>query len=314
MKSSKKKSAKARSSLVETQHAIAEEAVGPAFKKVAIVYRIHTVQAVQMARKVTQWLQKREIEVFTAPEQKAIPGTQVIANRRGLAKVQLLIVLGGDGTYLRAVRMLEGKTIPMLGFNMGSLGFLTSHTSDEVFDLLKLTLEGKMQAQKRSVITTRVFKKRKIVAELPALNDVVIERGSHSQLISTAVYSERFLVSQMKADGIIISTPTGSTAYNLAAGGPIMHPETKAFVVTPVSPHSLTSRPLIFPDDRRLSFKLDTPNVKALLIVDGQQALEMGHEHEIEIRKCSYEHLMLREPRHNFFHLLREKLKFGIRN
>lgn len=321
MKSSKKKEAKKtvtsttkKLKVITTESSSGEEVSVPGFQRVAIVYRIHTPQAVAMARKVAQWLIKRDIEVFTAPEQKVIAGTKMMANRRGFAKVNLIVVLGGDGTYLRAVRMLEGKNIPVLGFNMGSLGFLTSHTSDEVFDLLQQTLDGKMAVQKRVVINTRVFKKRKLVAEIPALNDVVIERGSHSQLISTGVYSDRFLVSQIKADGLVVSTPTGSTAYNLAAGGPIMHPETKAFIVTPVSPHSLTSRPLIFPDDRRLSFKLDTPNIKALLIVDGQKVLDMGHEHEIEIRKCDYEHLMLREPKHNFFHLLREKLKFGIRN
>jgi len=283
-------------------------------KNVAIVYRLHTEQAVAMASDLTQWLNEKGHMVFTAPEQKLIPGTKPLRTSAETAKMDLVIVLGGDGTYLRAVRMIENRSLPVLGFNMGSLGFLTAHTADEVFNLVDLALKDQLLLQKRSVIRALVTKKGKTAIEFPALNDVVIERGSHSHLISTTIFMDKQRVSAIKADGLIISTPTGSTAYNLAAGGPILHPQVKAFVVTPVAAHSLTSRPLIFPDDQKISFKLDTPDVKALLIVDGQKVAELSHEDELEIRKCDYEHLMLREPKHNFFNLLREKLKFGGRN
>jgi NAD+ kinase len=157
-----------------------------------------------------------------------------------------------------------------------------------------------------------------------ALNDIVIERGSLSQLINISIHSEKMLVSEIKADGLIIATPTGSTAYNLSAGGPILHPESRVFVVTPIAPHSLTSRPLIFPDDIQLSFRMvnklqaDRPSIRsskdrAHFVVDGVKVDDISQDDEILIRRHKVDHLMVRDPAQNFFHLLREKLKFGDR-
>ena len=146
-----------------------------------------------------------------------------------------------------------------------------------------------------------------------ALNDVVIERGSFSQLISTAVYFDKSLVNHIKADGVIISSPTGSTAYNLAAGGPILHPEANAIVVTPVAPHSLSTRPLIFPDNKKLVLHLDKTTSLAHLIVDGQKVMELSSDDEVTITRDLNDHYMIRKPQHNFFELLKEKLKFGDR-
>jgi NAD+ kinase len=212
------------------------------------------------------------------------------------------------------VRILEGRSVPVLGFNMGSLGFLTAHPVDSVFATIDATLKGKMDLRPRSMIVAKIVRKGKVRGEYHALNDLVIERGSMSQLISTAIYSEKFLVSEVKADGFIIASPSGSTAYNLAAGGPILHPESPVFVVTPVAPHSLTSRPLIFPDNRELSFKLDGKTEKAHFIVDGQKVGEIVAEDEVVVNRSCYDHWMVRQPDHNFFHLLREKLKFGDRS
>jgi NAD+ kinase len=165
------------------------------------------------------------------------------------------------------------------------------------------------------MLVAKILRKGKPRAEYHALNDVVIERGSLSQLINTAIYSEKYLVSEVKADGFIVSSPSGSTAYNLAAGGPILHPESPVFVVTPVAPHALTSRPLIFPDDRELSFKLDPKKPqKAHFIVDGQKVTEITTDDEVVLHRSQYDHWMVREPDHNYFHLLREKLKFGDRS
>lgn len=283
-------------------------------KNIAIVYRLHTEKAVELASQLSDWLTSKKYKVFTAPEQKKIKGSTLLKNRSELSKMSLVIVLGGDGTYLRAVRLLAGANVPVLGFNMGSLGFLTAHRAEEVFKLTELTLKGRMTTHKRTVICARVNDQKKHSYTFAALNDIVLERGSNSQLISTVIQSDGHLISQLKADGLIISTPTGSTAYNLAAGGPILHPEVKALVVTPVSPHSLTSRPLIFPQDRILSFKIDNPDIKAHLVVDGQKVMELTHNEELNIELCTYDHLMITEESYNFFHLLREKLKFGDRN
>jgi NAD+ kinase len=282
-------------------------------KNIALVYRLQTKEAVELAKKITKWLADKDYDVFTAPEQKMIAGTKLISKKSGLDKVGLVIALGGDGTYLRAVRILEGRQIPIVGINMGSLGFLTGNRAEDAFAVIEETLNNKMDLRPRSMIHTLIRRKGKTRAEFHALNDVVIERGSGSHLISTAIYSEKFLVSEVKADGFIIASPTGSTAYNLAAGGPICHPDAKVFVVTPVAPHSLTSRPLIFPDDLQMSFKLDARTQTAQLIVDGQRETEITPEDEVIFQRSGFDHWVVRSPNHNYFHLLREKLKFGDR-
>jgi NAD+ kinase len=281
---------------------------------IALVYRGETEKAVLLAKKVTVFLKDAGFSVYTAPEQKLIPGTKAARSKAQLDQISLVIVLGGDGTYLRAVRILDGRNVPILGFNMGSLGFLTAHSAESVFDILDQTLAGKMLCRPRSMLMAKITRKGKVRGEYHALNDFAIERGSMSQLINTAIYSEKFLVSKVKADGIIVASPSGSTAYNLAAGGPILHPEVEVLVVTPVAPHSLTSRPLIFPDDRELSFRLEGRNLKAHFIVDGQKVTEITADDEVLVCRSQYDHWMVREPSHNYFHLLREKLKFGDRN
>ncbi|KYG62125.1 NAD(+)/NADH kinase [Bdellovibrio bacteriovorus] len=281
---------------------------------IALVYRLETAQAVSLAKKVSDYLKDKGFDVFTGPDQKIIPGTKAAKTKKQLDQLKLIIVLGGDGTYLRAVRLLEGRSTPILGFNMGSLGFLTAHAAESVFDVIEKTLAGKMVLRPRSMLFAKILRRGKVRDEFHALNDIVIERGSMSQLINTAIYSEKFLVSEVKADGFIVASPSGSTAYNLAAGGPLLDPESPVFVMTPVAPHSLTSRPLIFPDNKELSFKLDGKTQKAHFIVDGQKMTELTPQDEVIVTKSCYDHMMVREPNHNYFHLLREKLKFGDRS
>lgn len=282
-------------------------------KKIAIVYRIHSPSAVRLAKKLSIRLKSKRYKIFTAPEQKQILGTNVLISSNELKEMALVIVLGGDGTYLRAVRLLRGHSVPILGFNMGFLGFLTAHSVDDVFATVDQTLRNKMVLHSRARLQVYVHLKSGKRLNFAALNDVVIERGSYSQLISTALYFDSSLVNHIKADGLIISSPTGSTAYNLAAGGTILHPEVQAFVVTPVAPHSLTSRPLIFPDNKKLVLKLTQVDSVAHLIVDGQKVIELSQEDEVHISRTSTDHLMIRKPDHNFFKLLKDKLKFGDR-
>lgn len=286
-------------------------------KGIALVYRPDTAPAVTLAKALTAWLTDREYKVYTAPGQKAIQGTTLLKNPAGLGKMNLVIVLGGDGTYLRAIRLLSGKAVPILGVNLGSLGFLTPTRADELFTAVENTLENKMELRPRSMIQVQLLRKGKKKLDLLALNDIVIERGSLSQLINISIHSEKLLVSEVKADGLIIATPTGSTAYNLSAGGPILQPETKAFIVTPIAPHSLTSRPLIFPDDIQLSFrlvgKLQNRKEQAHFVVDGVKVDQISLDDEIIIHRSKMDHLMVRDPNQNYFHLLREKLKFGDR-
>lgn len=282
-------------------------------KNVAIVYRPNTDSAIAAAKSISLWLKSKDYQVYTGPDQKLIPGTKSLKGAKAWADICLVIVLGGDGTYLRAVRMLEGRQVPIVGIHMGSLGFLTAYRSDDCLQMIEKTLDGKMNLTPRAMIQAEIYRASKKKAEYHALNDLVIERGSFSQLINLSIYSEKQHVTNAKADGFIISSPTGSTAYNLAAGGPILHPQVKALIVTPVAPHALTVRPIIFPDDRSLSFKLDGVGLKAHFIVDGQKALEITSADEVRVKRSQFDHWFVRSPEYNFFLLLREKLKFGDR-
>lgn len=281
---------------------------------IGIVYREHTEKTSQTAAEVVAWLREKKYSVYTLPEQKLIPQTTMLKTPQAWKKLGLVIVLGGDGTYLRAASHINGRKIPVVGFNMGSLGFLTNFSADQIFSILEKTLQGEMELHPRILLAAHIYKNQKKIKSFLALNDIVIERGSFSHLINTAIYSEKLFVSLVKADGLIISTPTGSTAYNLAAGGPLIYPDSKAIVLTPIAPHSLNSRPIIFPEDRTMSFKLEGKTQRAHFVVDGQHKIEISNENDVVIEKSQNFHWVIRSPTHNFFHLLREKLKFGDRS
>lgn len=281
-------------------------------KKVLLVYRLESHPALQLAKEVSQWFLNKGIKVVSHPNQKLGKGVTPLKENE-IRKLDLALVLGGDGTYLEAVRLLKDHTAPVLGVNLGSLGFLTVVRADDIYQAIENTLAGKMQIRPRSVIHIEVHRDGKKRSEFCALNDAVIERGELSQILSVAVYIESQLISPIKADGLIVATPTGSTAYNLAAGGPILHPDVKALVVTPICPHSLTNRPLIVPEDDEMSFKIAGKSQKAYLTVDGKRAVELKAQDEVVIKRASHQHLLLRKPTDNYFNLLREKLKFGER-
>lgn len=281
-------------------------------KNIVIVHRPDSAAAVKNSFELAGWLQKRGLHVYSHPQQKISHDVKKIKSSQ-LDKVDLVIVLGGDGTYLEAVRMLSGQKAPILGINMGSLGFLTETRKEDLYSAVTLTLENKMEKRPRALLEVKVLRLGKVISKANALNDVVIERGPFSQLINIAMYSENHMVGEVKADGLVIATPTGSTAYNLAAGGPILHPNVKSFVVTPICPHALTHRPIIFPDNQILTFRLLNKKQKAFLTVDGQNGGELRAGDEVTVTRAECDHYILRKPSQNYFDLLREKLKFGER-
>ncbi len=275
-------------------------------KKAAVVFRRDTPTAEKAAHQAADWLRGKKIEVFSHPEQN-LKGAKKV---KDAAELNLVVVLGGDGTYLEAVRMLEGKRVPLIGFNMGSLGFLTVTRSAEMTPILEMAVNGELEIRRRAMIHIEVRSKKKVKGSFHALNDLVLERGSSSRLISIEMKIGQTPITSIKADGLIVATPTGSTAYNLAAGGPILHPEVAALVVTPICPHSLTSRPFIFPDKARIQF---TASSQAVLTVDGVKATTVDQGEEVWICRDDCDHSFLRKPGYNYFQLLREKLKFGER-
>lgn len=286
----------------------------PAGKTVAIVYRLHTDKAVRCAKELAKWLKTEGHRALTAPAQEPLPGAPLMKSADEFDDIDLVVVLGGDGTYLRAVRALEGRQVPILGFNMGSLGFLTVHAAREWRSLVRRALAGGLLRLPRTMILAEVRRGTRSRGEFHALNDIVLERGNYSHLINSGIYLGRQRVADVKADAIIVSSPTGSTAYNLAAGGPILDPAVRAFIVTPVAAHALTTRPFVVPDDVEIRLKLAAGREqKAHFIVDGQKQMELSVEDEVVIRKSAFDHLILRRPGFNSFWLLKEKLKFGDR-
>lgn len=285
---------------------------GASIKNIVVVYRPESSSATKNASELATWLKKRGLRVYSHPKQKIQDEIKKIKPSQ-MADVDLVIVLGGDGTYLHAVRMLSGEKAPILGVNMGSLGFLTETRKEDLYSAVTMTLDNKMEKRPRAMLDIKVLREGKLLSHTKALNDVVIERGPFSQLINIAIHSENHLVGEVKADGILVATPTGSTAYNLAAGGPILHPYVHSFVVTPICPHSLTHRPIIFPDDQTLTFRLLNKKQRAFLTVDGQNGGDLKAADEVVITRAQCDHYILRRPSQNYFDLLREKLKFGER-
>lgn len=280
------------------------------YKNIAIIIRKDTPKALSEAKKLGTWLKEQSLEVYCEPNVELCDSNRHLSVESDFDKIDLVVVLGGDGTYLQAIRMLNGRQTPIVGVNLGSLGFLTDNRLEELYTTLKATLADKMDKRPRSVLSIAINGDKKFLA----LNDMVIERGDRTHLLNIGIHFDGQLVSETKADGVIVSSPTGSTAYNLAAGGPILHPEVNAIVVTPICPHSLTTRPLIFPDDREIEFQIIGDKRSALLTVDGQKTMEINSDHRLTVQRNPQDHQIIRHPTHNFFNLLREKLKFGERD
>lgn len=282
--------------------------------QIAIIYRPATTAALAAAKGLVTWLRQNKYKPLTAPGQTPLRGASLMKTNREFDSIELVIILGGDGTYLRANRLLDGRPIPILGVNLGSLGFLTPLRLDNLYKVLPLMLKGKDgELLPRTQMLVQLSRPRKPLQTWQALNDVVIERGPSSHLIDLNVRMDYSPVSSIKADGLVLATPTGSTAYNLAAGGPIVYPDSSCFVATSVAPHSLTSRPLIFPDTKELQIQLQGQCEIAHLVIDGQKCAELTQGQVLKVSKHSQPHWMVQPSGHNFYELLREKLSFGER-
>ena len=222
-----------------------------------------------------------------------------------------LVSLGGDGTLLSLVRRSYKFNKPVAGINAGNLGFLADVKIDEVDNFLKQLKNGECRIDERMMITATLVKKDGSESSFYAFNDVVVTRKTVSKMATIDAYIEDDLFNRYSGDGLIISTPTGSTAYNLAAGGPVMYPLTKAFIMTPICPHSLTQRPLVMPAD--FTIKIKTPKDRLLIVVDGQDDYELGCEDALIIRGSKQNAKLLHRKERNYFTVLRDKLSWGDR-
>ena len=281
--------------------------------RVAIIYRPSKKEAWNMAIDIVKWLSSKNCVCYSHPDQKLIPKTKRI-NKSNISKLDFALVLGGDGTYLHTVRMLHDKLVPILGVHLGSFGFLTQSPQKDVKTNLLKALKGTLPVSNRVLLEVTLKKNNKRHFHSFALNDIVFERGGSGRLIYMSITAGNRLITELKADGLVVSTPTGSTAYNLAAGGPIVYPEVPVTLITPICSHSLTNRPLAISNEQTIEIKLTNQTQKAVFLVDGQREKDLIFEDTIIIKKAQQKLQMLMPPNNDYFDILRKKLWFGQRD
>ena len=260
------------------------------------------------------WFQKHEYEVVVDRETAAYVQAPRVVDRPEIASrpVDFAVVLGGDGTLLSAARVVAKADIPILGVNLGSLGFLTEIPLAELYEALEAIDEKRCAVETRSLLTCQLIRGGKTIASYDALNDVILNKASIARLAEFELYIDQIFVTKYRADGLIVSTPTGSTAYSMAAGGPILMPSVDAFVVTPISPHSLTHRALVVRDTAEIELVVSAAEEEAYLSVDGQIGMPARDGDRVACRKSVHRVKLLR-IRKTFFEVLRTKLKWGQR-
>lgn len=283
-------------------------------KAAAIVSKPGKAELPSIVPGLLEWFHQHDYQVVvdreTAPHAS---GVEVLTrDEMAYRSLDFAVVLGGDGTLLSAARSMAKAGIPVLGVNLGSLGFLTEVPLEELYPTLAGIEDGGCNVETRSMVHCEVLRKDSLVARYDALNDIVVGKGTVSRLNHCDVYIDGEFVSVYKADSLIVSTPTGSTAYNLAAGGPIVMPSVDAFIVTPVAAHSLTHRPLVVPDTSKIDIVVNTGHDEAYLSIDGQVGMPMYDGDRVACRKSERQVKLLR-IKGTFFDVLRAKLKWGQR-
>ena len=267
------------------------------------------------------WLEARDVRAVFEEETArlaGVPADRPTVTRDDLPRESdLIVVLGGDGTLIGMAGRVAaaGVDVPILGVNYGSLGFLTEITLPELYDALEATLEGRAAMDTRTMLTSRTVRQHAVFADHAVLNDIVITKGALSRIIEISVTVGEAPVTRFRADGLIIASPTGSTAYNLAAGGPIVHPSVDAMVLTPIAPHTLTNRPVVIPGSSEVHVRpiMDSRD-EVYVTFDGQRGFELHENDLITIRRAARPVRIVKSARRSYFDLLREKLKWGEDN
>jgi NAD+ kinase len=285
-----------------------------AVEKVGIIGKRNDREAVAVAKDLIQWLRERKVEILVEAEMAAaIGGVPSWPQGKVSIPLDLLIVLGGDGTLLSVIRQVGENEVPILGVNLGGLGFLTEITRDELLSVLKKVLNGEFRTHNRVVLSASVIRKGEEVKAFRALNDAVINKGALARIIYLRMTINGEYVATYRADGLILSTPTGSTAYSLSAGGPIVYPSMKTIIVTPICPHTLTNRPIIIPDSVVVRATLESESEEVFLTLDGQVGFPLERGDTVEVKRAPGRVLLIESPNKGYFEVLRTKLKWGER-
>jgi NAD+ kinase len=283
-------------------------------KSVAIISKPAKPELAQILPSLFDWFTKHEYKVLIDRETAVYAHGPELVDREQLGSrpLDFVVVLGGDGTLLSTSRAVARAAIPVLGVNLGSLGFLTEVPLGELYDALEEVDQKRASVESRALVQCELMREGNCLLKYAALNDVIVNKSAIARLNDYDLYIDKVLVTEYKADGLIVSTPTGSTAYSMAAGGPILTPSVDAFVITPVSPHSLTHRPLVVRDSVEIEIVVKTGADTAYLSVDGQVGMPVRDGDRVLCRKSEYKVQLLR-IRRTFFEVLRTKLKWGQR-
>jgi len=281
-------------------------------KNVGIYIKRSKAEAGAAARQLINWLQRRDLTPLVPQEEAEmyeIPGGMPV--EEVFQNCDLLIVLGGDGTFLAASRLLVGRQVPVLGVNLGGMGFMTEVQLHEVPEMLDLLLENKLRIIKRHRLRVVVHANHEHY-EYQVLNDVVLTKSALARIFDLRISVGGNFLNTLRADGLIVATPTGSTAYNLAAGGPIVHPQAQVLVITPICPHMLTNRPIVVPADRNVEIEL-VDEADVFVTCDGQEGREMHMGDHVEVESSPDALLLVKSHKRSYFDVLREKLHYGER-
>jgi NAD+ kinase len=285
-------------------------------KTVGIISRPRREDIARVVPPLIAWLRGHNVHVVCDSETSGCIGALAgdTRERENLAVCSdLLIVLGGDGTLLSAARMAVERKVPILAVNLGGLGFLTTVPQEEIYLILEEIFTNKHRVSERVMLEAEIVRGGAVIRRQIALNDAVLNKAALARIMDLELRVDGEYVTTYKADGLILSTPTGSTAYSLAAGGPIVYPIVEAFVVTPICPHTLTNRPLVIPDSAKLEIDFKAEDDAVFLTLDGQVGIELARGDHIVVRKAVEKLYLVRPARKTYYEILRTKLKWGER-
>lgn len=285
----------------------------PAFKTIGIISRPRRANLAEVVPGLLDWLKKRGVNaVYDAETASCLKGDGVGNTRHQIAEqAELFLVLGGDGTLLAASREASAKGIPILPINMGSLGFLTNFTVEELYPALEATLFGQHSIEERVLLLVERINHDQILTHQRVLNDAVVHKGTLARMIELELHIDGGFVCRYRADGLIIATPTGSTAYSMSAGGPIVHPAVESILITPICPHTLSDRPVVVPDTAKIELRLCESSDSIFLTLDGQTGSPTQIGDRIRITRAPERLKLIHSPNKTYFEILRNKLKWG---
>lgn len=286
--------------------------------RIGIVLKPHQPEALKTICELVVWLAERGIEIVGGPElereriehQTGCPIPQIASDKLA-SEVDLMLVLGGDGTMIATARMIGDQEVPVLGINYGGLGYLAEFRIEELYSALESILSGNYRLDKRVMLAVELMRDQVTLTTNRVLNDVVINKSALARIIEIEAHFNGQFVNSFRADGLIVSTPTGSTAYNLSAGGPVIFPSMNAVVVTPICPFTLSNRPIVVPDNAEIELLLKTDHEEVALTLDGQVGFPLKVGDRVLIRKSGTTFNLIQPSNRNYFDVLRDKLRWG---